>query len=132
MTKQELIKKMSSYNKNKIQLDLYKDKLKELTYKVTQSYSDMPVSSDIISKNESYILKKENYEESIKKLDEDIRIVDTAMTALRDNETELITLRYLEGYTPSVVYNNFLHISKATFWRHENRAIETMVETINI
>lgn len=132
MTKDELIKKLFSYNKNKVQLDLNKNKLEGLTYKVTQSYSDMPASSDINSKNENYILKKENYEENIKKLDEDIKTIDMAMIPLNKNEMELITLRYIDGYDPIDVYNGFLHISKATFWRHENRAIQKMLDVINI
>lgn len=132
MTKEELIKKIFSYKKNKVQLDIYKEKLEELTYKITQSYSGMPVSNCIDSKNENYILKKESYEENIRNLDKDIKIVDRAMTTLRKNEFELITLRYIEGYTPSEVYNVFLHISKKTFFRHHNNAIEKMLDIINI
>ncbi len=92
----------------------------------------MPVSNCINSKNENYILKKENYEENIRNLDKDIKIVDRAMSTLRKNEFELITLRYIEGYTPSEVYNVFLHMSKKTFFRHHNNAIEKMLDVINI
>lgn len=131
MTKKELKKRLFAYKSNKAKLESNKLKLEGLTYKITPSYSGMPTGSDINNKNENYIIKKEELEHNIKKIEFEIREVDIALNSLAAKDLEHITLRYLEDYKPAEV-SNLMHISESSFWRDDNRILKSMIDIIKI
>lgn len=128
----ELKERLFKYKENKAKLESRKLKLKRLDCNISPVNSGMPgASGGFNSKVEKYVVEKNNLEKEIVDLDFEINELEIGLNLLTKKEYDLLELRYFECYKPSEVYNT-LHMSKTSFWREHNKALNKIEKTIKM